>query len=334
MAGDTRGAEAGWLLLIHQLPPQPAYLRVKIWRRLQGLGAVAIKNSVYVLPAGDEPLEDFQWVLREIEEGGGEASICEARFVEGLSDAEIRDLFHAARNADYEQIAAEARDLLAALRTADRAGEAAAQIRRLRRRLTQAAAIDYFEAPARRTAEEALAAAEAGLVSGAEGDEATLRQPPRPDLSRVRGCTWVTRREVHIDRMASAWLIRRFIDPQARFLFVPARGYRPGPGELRFDMFEAEFTHEGDRCTFEVLIERARLADPALRQIAEIVHDIDFKDAKYDRPEAPGIGQLVAGIVAAHAADEDRIERACTVFDDLLAYFRRRRRQGPAAGVP
>jgi hypothetical protein len=119
--------------------------------------------------------------------------------------------------------------------------------------------------------------------------------------------------------MASAWLIRRFIDPKARFKFVPAKGYRPEEGELRFDMFEAEFTHEGDLCTFEVLVQRFGLADPALRAIAEIVHDIDVKDAKYGREEAPGIGQLVAGIAAAHADDEERLARGAALLDDLHA---------------
>ncbi len=119
----------------------------------------------------------------------------------------------------------------------------------------------------------------------------------------------MTRTGIKVDRMASAWLIRRFIDPEARFKFVPAKGYRPAPGELRFDMFEAEFTHEGELCTFEVLVRRFGLPDPALRAIAEIVHDIDVKDAKYGREEAAGIGQLVAGIAAAHADDEARLAR-------------------------
>jgi hypothetical protein len=139
------------------------------------------------------------------------------------------------------------------------------------------------------------------------------------DRAQFRGRTWVTRTGIKVDRMASAWLIRRFIDPEARFKFVPAKGYRPEEGELRFDMFEAEFTHEGELCTFEVLVQRFGLTDPALRAIAEIVHDIDVKDAKYGREEAPGIGQLVAGIAAAHPDDEVRLERGAALFEDLYA---------------
>jgi hypothetical protein len=147
------------------------------------------------------------------------------------------------------------------------------------------------------------------------------REPQKAALRRdeYRGRTWVTRAGIKVDRMASAWLIRKFIDPAATFKFVPAKGYQPAPGELRFDMFEAEFTHEGELCTFEVLVQRFGLADPALRAIAEIVHDIDVKDAKYGREEAPGIGQLVAGIAAAHPDDEARLARGAALFDDLHA---------------
>ena len=145
-------------------------------------------------------------------------------------------------------------------------------------------------------------------------------QPGRPiRREEYGGRTWVTRAGIKVDRMASAWLIRKFIDPQARFKFVPAKGYEPQGGEVRFDMFEAEFTHEGDLCTFEVLLERFGLAEPALGSIAEIVHDVDVKDAKYGREEAPGVGQVVAGIAAAHADDEARLERGAALFDDLYA---------------
>ena len=140
----------------------------------------------------------------------------------------------------------------------------------------------------------------------------------------LRGKTWVTRKGVHVDRMASAWLIRRFIDPEARFKFVPAKGYKPLPNEIRFDMFEAEFTHVGDRCTMEVLIERTAIDDKAARIIAEIVHDIDLKDAKFKHPETSGIERLIAGIAMAHRDDEVRLTRASAVFDDFSEYFSRK----------
>jgi hypothetical protein len=150
--------------------------------------------------------------------------------------------------------------------------------------------------------------------------------PPRtarPD--ELRGRTWVTRKGVHVDRIASAWLIRRFLDADSRFKFVPARGYRPEPDELRFDMFEAEFTHDGDLCTFEVLLARLGVDEPALRSIAEIVHDVDLKDEKFGRPEAIGVDHLIAGIALAHREDEERVARGSAIFDGLYEYFRRKR---------
>jgi len=124
--------------------------------------------------------------------------------------------------------------------------------------------------------------------------------------------------------MASAWLLRRFVDPEAKFKFVPARGYRPEKGEIRFDMFEADFTHEGDRCTLEVLLQRFKLDTTALRPIAEIVHDIDLKDSKFGRPETAGIERLITGICGVHKDDEARLARASALFDDLYGSFTRR----------
>jgi len=134
---------------------------------------------------------------------------------------------------------------------------------------------------------------------------------------RMRGRTWVTRRGVFVDRIASAWLIKRFIDPAARFKFVAHEGYSPRKGELRFDMFEAEYTHEGDRCTFETLVRRFRLRDAALRAISEIVHDIDCKDAKFGRAEATGVERLLAGVARKHATDATRLRLGAAVFDNL-----------------
>jgi hypothetical protein len=315
-----------WLLLVHQLPPKPAYLRVKVWRRLQGLGAVSVKNSVYVLPTSDQTREDFQWLLREIERGGGEGMICEASLVDGLSDQEVRGLFDAARDADYAEIGKALRGLAARLnRRGARSQEAALkpQIAKLRRRLGEISEIDFFSATGRLTVEGLLSDIEARVVDAPPlTQEADLVKTPPPDL---KGKTWVTRQDVHIDRIACAWLIRRFIDPDAKFKFVSAKTYDAKPGELRFDMFKAEFTHEGDNCTFEVMLDRIGLKEAALRALAEIVHDIDLKDGKYGREQAAGIAHVIAGVCLTQPDDMARIERSSPLFDDTYAYFKRKR---------
>jgi hypothetical protein len=136
-----------------------------------------------------------------------------------------------------------------------------------------------------------------------------------------KGQVWVTRRDPHIDRLATAWLIRRFVDPAARFRFVDPAGGAARPGERSFDMVGAEFTHEGDRCSFETLCRRSGLADRALQQLAEIVHDLDLKDGKFGRPDAPGVQKLVDGLSASHPDSTSRVDAALPIFDVLFASF-------------
>src|SRR3990167_2154289 len=296
MSTNETSEGARWLLLIHQLPAKPAYARVKIWRRLKGLGAVTVKNSVYALPSNAETREDFAWLVKEIAELGGEGFVCEAALVDGIGDAEVQALFDAARDEDYAEISAAAREL-GGKRADGTDAEFATQAARLRKQLDEIVAIDFFGADGREPAE--------GLVSGLEADlqreemDVSASATSAPDgPGDLKGRVWVTRQGVQIDRIASAWLIRRFIDPDARFKFVAGTGYVPQQGELRFDMFEGEFTHQGERCTFEVLIGHTGLADPALGAIGEIIHDIDLKDDKYGREEVAGVRSLIAGIAA------------------------------------
>lgn len=296
-----------WLLLLPQLPPKPDYLRVKLRRRLRKLGAVAVRGSVYVLPARDECLEDFRWLRREIVGDGGDAVVVGAAWVDGLDDAGVEALFRADRDGRYAELTAEAEPL------ADGAGGGGGAYARLRRRLDEVVAMDWFDAPGRGAAERAVRRLDA---RSAGGDVAMGSTGPR-------GRTWVTRRGVKVDRISSAWLIRRFIDPDARFRFVPAEGYTPAEQELRFDMFAGEFTHDGDRCTFEVLLSRFGLEDAGLRALGEIVHDLDCKDGKFGRAETAGVSALMEGIVAGTEVDAERLERGAVALDGLYAGLRR-----------
>jgi hypothetical protein len=305
---------AHWLLLIHQLPPKPDYFRVKIWRRLQGLGAVPVKNSVYVLPRSDQSVEDLRWVQREIEEGGGEASLCEAEFLDGLSDEEVIAAFRAARDTDYAALAEEIGRVASsqAERRSDKSISIAGALPRLRRRLEQIATIDFFAAPGR--AEVELALAELERSAQPQAQPASSELPKRP-----RRATWVTRRGIQVDRIASAWLIRRFIDIEAQFRFVDPARYRPRKGDLRFDMFEAEYGHGEGRCTFETLLRTFGLKDSALAVMAEMVHDLDLKDARYGRPETEGLGRVLSGLAALHRNDAERLENGAAALDALYA---------------
>src|SRR5262249_7042272 len=176
--------------------------------------------------------------------------------------------------------------------------------------------LDFFDSLGRQTAE--------GLVSSLERTvRPTEETGPVSSATEYRRRVWGTRKGIHVDRMASAWLIRRFIDVDARFKFVPARGYQPSIGEIRFDMFDAEFTHEGERCTAEVLMMKFAHKEEALRPIVEIVHNLDLKDAKFERPESAGVEALITGICTRSKEDEERLERGSALFDDLFGFFSR-----------
>jgi hypothetical protein len=316
-------APTKWILLMPKIPNSPAYTRVKIWRRLQAIGAVMLKNSVYVLPNREECVESFQWLAKELAEVGGQASLCEGFFFDGVTDDEIERLFIDARNADYAELAEEARKLAKELRPRQGAKEALlsleAQAGKLRKRLDEIIAIDFCHASGRESAE--------GLVVSLFDRLAAVRSPsaaknePLAKIPKPQKRTWVTRTGVHVDRIASAWLIRRFIDPDATLKFVPAKGYVPEPGELRFDMYDAEFTHDGDRCTFEVLLERMGIEDAALRAVGEIVHDIDLRDEKFGREETAGVRSSLTGLCVVHRDDMARITAGTGLFDSLYAFF-------------
>jgi hypothetical protein len=307
-----------WLALLHQLPAKPPYLRVKIWRRLQAIGAVPLKNAVHVLPPSPEAEAAFRELLEEIVGSGGEATLIEARLIAGQTDGDVRALFDNARDADYDDIAQAARRLL---ETGPASGP---DIARLQRRMEEVSRLDFFGAHARQEAEAALTELDRQRYQHPDVSRAEPADTPEPVA--LVGRTWVTRSGVHVDRIACAWLIRRFIDPDAHFKFVDSRHYDPVEGELRFDMVDAEFTHEGDRCSFETLLLRADLtSDPALVAIGEIIHELDIADGKFARPETAGVGAMLSGVCASTDDDLQRIAVASDALNQFHAFFSNRK---------
>src|SRR5467141_3393452 len=318
-----------WILLIHQLPPKPTNLRVRIWRKLQKLGAVAIKNSVYVLPANEKTHEDFQWLKQEIESAGGDATVFQAASVEGATDEEIKAAFRKARDEEFSAIAAELDGLSGAVSQQTRGkhlsiGRLAtheSELDKLHSQLESIVANDFFNADGRALAlaayercRKAIRAAH-GPVSKAA--RSTIKSGTL-DLAKYQGRRWLTRRNLHIDRLASAWLIKQFIDKRPRFYFV-AEG-ETVDGAIPFDMYGAEFTHHGEDCTFETMLKRFGLSDSkALREIAEIVHDIDLKDDKFHRLEAAGLNAIIDGLSKVLRDDRKLLQQTSVVFDGLYA---------------
>src|SRR6266704_3277902 len=318
-----------WILLIHQLPPKPTNLRVRIWRKLQKLGAVAIKNSVYVLPANEKTHEDFQWLKQEIESAGGEATVFQAASVEGATDEEIMAAFRKARDEEFAAVAAELDGLSGAVNQQSRGKHLSigrlttheSELDKLHSQLESIIANDFFNADRRAPA---LAAYERcqKAIRAAHGQPAkasrSLKRSGTLDLAKYQGRRWMTRRNLHIDRLAPAWLIKQFIDKRPRFYFV-AEGANV-EGAIPFDMYGAEFTHHGEDCTFETLLKRFGLSgSKALHEIAEIVHDIDLKDAKFHRLEAAGLNASINGLSATVRDDRKLLQQCSAIFDGLYS---------------
>ena len=306
-----------WLLLIVSLPPHPSSLRVRAWRRLRALGAVALKNSVYLLPFTPENYEHFQWLTQEIQKDGGEATLLKVDRIENIKPADVIRLFQEARNRDYRHLAERYRKLLRGL---DRKAPGPAgpqreeELARLARELERLREIDFFDAPGYEEVKRLRETIEMRLHPPSAGAPSPHAEIP---LDSLKGRRWVTRPRPHVDRIASAWLIKRFIDPEAQFLFAP-------PDELPadaipFDALGAEFGHQGEDCTFETLLKRFGLRERRLAHLAEIVHEVDLRDQKFHRDEARGIDLTIRALLAALKDDQQVLAHGLTLFDGLYA---------------
>jgi hypothetical protein len=312
-------AEPRWLLLGHQLPTPSSNARVKTWRRLQQIGAVPARNSVYVLPNTEQCREDFEWIRSEIVALGGEATVFAADAISEGGTDDIVSVFRRTREQEYRALKTEVDRLLPSGKARRQLGSSrqsttARSLRALRDRFSAIEGIDFFDAPARGDAASSLAALEQA-IHGRRSAPAGMGSPLSPVGFHDR--RWVTRHRPGVDRMASAWLIRRFVDPNATFAFTD----RPGGADVPFDMYTGEFSHHGELCTFEVLAERFRLKNPAIAKIGQIVHDLDMKDTKYDPPEAAAVGRMVEGLRALHVDDATLLEQGISMFDALAHSF-------------
>ncbi|MEO5818914.1 MAG: chromate resistance protein ChrB domain-containing protein [Vicinamibacteraceae bacterium] len=300
---------------MHQLPTSPSNLRVKTWRRMQQLGAIALKQAVYVLPDSPSAREDFEWLKTEVEGAGGEASVFAAASVDAWSDDGLTEEFRRDRQAAYtalaEELEAHIRRRVRPRRRQQTSTPPARALAAVRERLAALERIDFFGSAGRDRVVALLTRLEERPVTSATAPGAAPK-----DRRQYQGRLWVTRPRPGVDRMSSAWLIRRFIDPDARFGFVADNDAAPRDA-VPFDMFGVEFTHRDDRCTFETLCLDFALDAQALRHVAAIVHDLDLKDARFNAPEAPAVGLLIDGLQLAHADDADLLSHGIVLFEAL-----------------
>jgi hypothetical protein len=304
------------LLLLVGVPPTPSSLRVRVWRRLRSLGAVPLKRSAYLLPDTPERYEDFQWLAQEIHREGGDATLIRVQQIENVTDDDVLRLFHEPRDRDYRQLALRYRKLLQSLdrKSAATRGRGQEELARLARDHQRIRDIDFFDA---RGGAEVQRLEEAIAMRTRRPESPRREAPPALDLTKLRGRRWVTRPRPHVDRVASAWLIKRFIDTDATFVFAPPAEFPEDA--IPFDAPGVELSHQGEDCTFETLVKRARLRDRRLVRLAEVVHEADLRDGKYPHEEARGIDAAVRALLAASTDDHTVLGQGMSLFEGLYA---------------
>ena len=313
-----------WLLFVHQLPSQPSKLRVTTWRRLQQIGAIPLKQAVYALPDTADAREDLEWLKTEVKAAGGDATVFAADNVDAWSDDALVEEFRRARQDTYDVLT---RDVEQALQRAGNVrrpkGTRAPALRRLldifRERLVAVEQIDFFGSAGRDRVLAMLRQLE-DRIAGPSRPSAPAGTDSSGRMAAFQGRLWITRPRPGVDRMASAWLIRRFIDRQARFGFAADREAVPDHG-VPFDMFGVDFSHQGDGCTYETLCSVFSIEGPARSRIAAIVHDLDLKDGKFGAPECSTVGALIEGLQLAYQNDDALLEQGMTLFDSLFRSF-------------
>ncbi len=313
-----------WLLIFYSVPSNPVSNRMKIWRKLAKAGAVQLKGAVYILPATEEHEEFLQWLLGEVKSMGGDGAFAKSAEIRTVTGGDIRELFLRQAEEGYrglEKILDALERKIQSFRKGaqgDESGKLADMVGKLGKELDELRKRDFFSSPSGLVMRKRMQTLESGLR---KMDKTTVETPKAIKPKRAeeyRGRVWATRKKPFIDRMASAWLIKRFIDPKATFTFIEeSESSSPDKKAVTFDMRGATFTHVGELCTFEVLVKAFGIRDKTVKKIAELVHDLDVKDDKYEKPETAGVEEILTGIRKTAKNDADALDRGMAVFEML-----------------
>jgi hypothetical protein len=312
VASSLKQKSPFWLLLLYSLPTRQNTERVAVWRKLKQCGAVQIKTSAYLLPDLPAQYEHFQWLAKQIRDYGGDATLVRTQQIEGLQSEKLIHLFDAARGNEYRELSKDLRRFIARRRKLD-AEASVSELGRFTRDFRNIRTIDFFDSAHGHDVET--------LLRRAEGPYTKAKTRPKLDAKKFVGKTWLTRPRPEIDRVGSAWLIRKFIDRKAKFVF--SSGRTASPRWIPYDMVDAEFSHEGDHCTFETLTRRFDIPDKSVRRIGEMIHDADLEDAKFQRTECIGIDRVLKGWAKRGMRDSDILVHGFRCFDGLYAFLQR-----------
>ncbi len=309
MGITIKGAELPpWLLLVFGLPTRRASQRVEIWRKLQRLGSVSLGNSSYLLPNNSSNRERFEWLATAIRGYRGNASVVEVQSIDNFSGSQVVDRFVKARSHDYQELLRELRQF----GSVSRANRSSSRLGRLRQRFQEVVAIDFFHSPLRDPVQELLD----HLQNGAQSSPAS-QVTGTVSAKNYHARVWITRPRPGVDRVTSAWLIRRLIDPKARFLFATKN--QVPQNAVPYDMYQGGFGHRGDDCTFETLQKVFRIRDRKVGVMAQIVHDADLGDQKFGRAEGLGVDEVLKGWGRMGVPDREILERGIQLAQGLYS---------------
>jgi hypothetical protein len=316
----------GWLIFFYSVPSKPVNARMKIWRRLAKAGAILIKGAVYVLPHNDENQELYQWLVSEVASLKGEGAFVSVDKIETMSNNEITELFNYQRERDYSLIEKNMEEL--ERRTSSvRKGTGISDhkklldpLNKLLKEFEDVRKIDFFSSKTGIALKKKIEVLQKEMQGLSMSGERQIHEVISRNIEDYQGRIWVTRKRPFVDRMASAWLIRMFIDKKAVFRFADEYDIEKLDSDfVTFDVSGGTFTHIGDMCTFEILIKAFGLKDKPLKKIAEMVHELDIKDEKYKNPEVKGIEDILTGIRKTVKDDVEILEKGITVFEMLYA---------------
>jgi hypothetical protein len=304
MADVSASQQAPWLMLMFTLSAKQASQRVEVWRKLKKYGALPLRTSGYLLPNTPENQERFEWLATAIRKHKGQASVAQIHAMDDLPSEKLQSMFVAARAHDYDALIDDLK------KVARKRKHDAGEVARFRRRLQDIAAVDFFGSPLRGRAEALLESVDS--IAESKAIPASGGKPKKEYQDRV----WVTRLRPGIDRVSSAWLIRRFVDPHAQFVF--ANDPREHPDAIPFDMFQAGgFGHRGDDCTFQTLRKEFAIRDPKVEAIAEVIHDADLSDEKFGRNEGLGLDRVLIGWAQQGISDDELLRRGMELIEGL-----------------
>jgi hypothetical protein len=316
-----------WLMFFYSVPSKPVSNRMKIWRKLIKAGAIQFKGAVYLLPYSEDHYDFFQWLVSEVTDMEGEAALVNVENIDTMKDIEIIGLFNQQRGVEYRSLEKRLDGLERKISSIRKGGgikdtqNFMEEFDKSYKEYREIKKIDFFSSEAGNALKKKLEL----LGEDIKNISSTVTKKQHYTITPKRiedyqNKTWVTRKRPFVDRMASAWLIKKFIDKKAIFRFIDEQGMEDlGKETVTFDTRGGQFTHIGDMCTFETLVRVFGIRDKAIKKIGEIVHDLDVKDDKYKNPETKGIEDILIGIRKTSKDDAEALEKGIALFEMLYA---------------